>query len=161
MASCHCPPFPLPHVCLQPFSINLSFQACLSNLVSVGGVTTRVPGALRLSSTRRALQSAQALPTANSRCCGPSQASSVPGGTFQALSSLIQVIKPNSFPWMRQAQLGRELRVRDAAMQCTTECNQNTNSFCLFLINLVFLPSASFPQQIPLVTDARVASPVC
>lgn len=83
VASCHCPPFPLPHICLHPFSINLSFPSCLSNLVSVGGVTVRVLGAPRLSSMRRALQGAEDLPAANCRCWGPSPTSPVQRGLFK------------------------------------------------------------------------------
>lgn len=126
VASCHCPPFPLPHICLRPFSINLSLPSCLSNLVSVGGVTVRVPGAPRLSSMRRALQGAEDLPAANFRCCGPSPTSPVQGGAFQVLSCATYVVKPNVFPWMRLAQLateqphsGCEVALRDALQSIT------------------------------------------
>lgn len=105
-------------------------------------------------------------------CCGQLQLQwPQPGlpsarGAFQALSSLAQVIKPNPFPWMRQTLLGTE-QSRSGCETALCDALQSitrtwtTLGLGFFLINLVFLSSASLPQEVPLVTDARVASPVC
>lgn len=107
MASHHHPPFPLPHICLHPFSINLSFQSCLSKLVSVRWGDRQ--------GVRRSV--AQLNEKGSARCTSSShcqlqmlwpQPSPSASGAFQALSSLAQVIKANPSPQMRQARLGTE-----------------------------------------------------